>query len=81
MDDLENEVLDMIISRLCSGIKVGSISLYAPVVKWPVLATQLGYNKSFSKSLQNFLLNKSCVLPTCKKICQVKKEFISNNLA
>jgi hypothetical protein len=27
------------------------------------------------------LLDKSCVLPTFKKICQVKKEFISNNLA
>jgi hypothetical protein len=27
------------------------------------------------------LLGKSCALPTSKKICQVKKEFISNNLA
>jgi hypothetical protein len=27
------------------------------------------------------LLGKSCVLPTSKKLCQVKKEFISNNLA
>jgi hypothetical protein len=26
------------------------------------------------------LLGKSCALPTSKKICQVKKEFISNNL-
>jgi hypothetical protein len=27
------------------------------------------------------LLGKSCALPTSKKIYQVKKEFISNNLA
>jgi hypothetical protein len=27
------------------------------------------------------LLGKSCALPTSKKICQVKKEFSSNNLA
>jgi hypothetical protein len=27
------------------------------------------------------LLGKSCALPTSKKICQVKHEFISNNLA
>jgi hypothetical protein len=27
------------------------------------------------------LHGKSCALPTSKKICQVKKEFISNNLA
>jgi hypothetical protein len=27
------------------------------------------------------LLGKSCALPTSKKTCQVKKEFISNNLA
>jgi hypothetical protein len=27
------------------------------------------------------LLGKSCVLPTSKKICKVKKEFISNSLA
>jgi hypothetical protein len=27
------------------------------------------------------LLVKSCALPTSKRICQVKKEFISNNLA
>jgi hypothetical protein len=27
------------------------------------------------------LLGKSCVLPTSKKLCKVKKEFISNSLA
>jgi hypothetical protein len=27
------------------------------------------------------LLGESCVLPTCKKVCQVKKKFISNSLA
>jgi hypothetical protein len=27
------------------------------------------------------LLGKSCALPTSKKICHVKKKFISNNLA
>jgi hypothetical protein len=27
------------------------------------------------------LLGKSCVLPTSKKLCKVKKEFISNRLA
>jgi hypothetical protein len=27
------------------------------------------------------LLDKSCVLPTSKKICKVKKEFNSNSLA
>jgi hypothetical protein len=27
------------------------------------------------------LLDTSCVLPSYKKVCQVKKEFISNNLA
>jgi hypothetical protein len=27
------------------------------------------------------LLGKSCVLPTSKKLCNVKKEFISNSLA
>jgi hypothetical protein len=27
------------------------------------------------------LLGKSCVLPTCKKICQVEKESVSNSLA
>jgi hypothetical protein len=27
------------------------------------------------------LLGKFCVLPTSKKLCKVKKEFISNSLA
>jgi hypothetical protein len=34
-----------------------------------------------SPSVCQILLGKSCVLPTSKKICQIKKEFISNNLA
>jgi hypothetical protein len=44
----------------------------------------------FQDSLQNLrasprvcqnLLGKSCVLPTSKKLCKVKKEFTSNSLA
>ena len=34
-----------------------------------------------SPRVYHILLSISCVLPTSKKICQVKKKFISNNLA
>ena len=34
-----------------------------------------------SPRVYQILLDKSCVLPISKKICQVKKELISNSLA
>jgi hypothetical protein len=36
--------------------------------------------RAFTRVCQN-LLGKSYVLPTSKKLCKVKKEFISNSLA
>jgi hypothetical protein len=44
-----------------------------------VAALVIEYNTS-PRVCQN-LLGKSCVLPTSKKLCKVKKEFISNSLS
>jgi hypothetical protein len=46
---------------------------------WQIVGDTLTIRVS-TRVCQN-LLGKSCVLPTFKKICQVKKEFISINLA
>jgi hypothetical protein len=40
----------------------------------------VGYFRASPRVCQN-LLGKSCVLPTFKKLCKVKEEFISNSLA
>jgi hypothetical protein len=64
---------------------VGGVFLaFLPKIKdanpiWQIVGDTLTIRVS-PRVCQN-LLGKSCVLPTSKKICQVKKEFVSINLA
>jgi hypothetical protein len=53
-------------------VEMASDSLY------PIFLSLEGIRAS-PRVCQN-LLDKSCVLPTSKKLCKVKKEFISNSL-